>query len=281
MSVSGPVPEQGRLQITEATAGLFENSRLPMWIYDLRTLSFLAVNDAAVGCYGYSREEFRAMTVRQLHLPAETSAILDAALISPFSSKQERTWRHVKKDGTVIYVELARSAVHFAGESACLVIANDVSEGKKSELLYRMLMDTIPSSVLLLDENLCVVLANRNFLEKSRRTTGVTAGKRLAEVFPEVILAEMGLEQQIRNVFRSSHATQGQRLTYRAPGVPIRVYYYSVVPVNWAGQVDHVLLLMDDVTWIRRIPASPEAAKRRVDRRWVRIVEFRQFLTFG
>jgi PAS domain S-box-containing protein len=219
-----------------------------MWIYDLRTLSFLAVNDAAVERYGYSREEFLAMTVRQLHLRAERSALLDGVLKSPVSSVQERTWRHVRKDGTVIYVEVARSAVDFAGESACLVIANDVSEGKRSELLYRMLMDTIPSSVLLLDEDLRVVLANRNFLDKSRRTTGVTAGKRLAEVFPEVILAEMGLEQQIRNVFTSSHATEGQRLTYRAPGVPIRVYYYSIVPVNWGGQVDHVLFLMDDVT---------------------------------
>ena len=141
------------------------------------------------------------MTVRQLHLPAERSAAPRwGAEVACFLARK-RTWQHVKKDGTVIYVEVARSAVDFAGESACLVIANDVSEGKRSELLYRMLMDTIPSSVLLLDENLCVVLANRNFLEKSRQTTGVTAGKRLAEVFPEVILAEMGLEQQIRNVF--------------------------------------------------------------------------------
>ena len=250
-------------------AGLFENSRLPMWIYDPRTLSFLAVNDAAVECYGYSREEFLNMKVRQLYLRTESSAILNAALRSPFSSTQEPMWRHVTKDGTVIYVELAKSAVHFAGESTCLVMAHDVSEDKRSELLYRILMDTIPSSVLLLDENLRVVVANRNFLEKSRRTTGLTEGKRLAEVFPEVILAEMGLEQQIRNVFTSSHSTQGQRLTYRAPGVPIRVYYYSVVPVNWAGQVDHVLLLMDDVTEQMRLGEEI----RRMERRLASVVE--------
>jgi PAS domain S-box-containing protein len=209
------------------------------------------------------------MTVRQLHLPAERSALLDEALKSPASSTRERTWRHVKKDGTVIYVEAALSAVNFAGERACLVVAKDVSEGKRSELLCRMLMDTIPSSVLLLDENLCVALANRNFLEKSRLTTGGTVGKRLAEVFPEVILAEMGLERQIRNVFRSRHATQGQRLTYRAPGVPIRVYYYSVVPVNWAGQVDHVLLLMDDVTEQMRLGEEI----RRMERHLASVVE--------
>jgi len=242
---------------------------MPMWIYDLRTLSFLAVNDAAVECYSYSREEFLAMTVRQLHLPAERSAVLDGALKSPVSSVRKRTWQHVKKDGTVIYVEVVRSAVGFADKSACLVIANDVSEGKRSELLCRMLMDTIPSSVLLLDENLCVVMANRNFLEKSHQTVGLTAGKQLAEVFPEVILAEMGLERQIRDVFRSSHATQGQRLTYRAPGVPIRVYYYSVVPVNWAGQVEHVLLLMDDVTEQTRLGEEI----RRMERHLASVVE--------
>jgi len=235
MTVSGQVPEQAHAQLAKATAGFFENGTLPMWIYDLSTLAFLAVNGAAAECYGYSHEEFRAMTARQLHLRAERTASLDEVLSSPFSPQLERTWRHVRKDGTILYADVTCLPVSFAGHKACLVIAVDVSEGKRAELIYRMLMDTIPSSVLLLDVNLCVVLANRNFLEKSRLTTEVTAGKRLAEVFPEAILAGMGLEQQIRNVFRSSHATQGQRLTYRAPGVPIRVYYYSIVPVNWTG----------------------------------------------
>jgi PAS domain S-box-containing protein len=269
MTFSGHMTEQRHAEIGEATAGLFENSRLPMWIYDLRTLSFLAVNDAAVECYGYSREEFRSMTAQQLHLRAERSSSLDATLSSPTSSPEERTWRHVRKDGTVIFVEGTRFAVQFAGQSACLVLAIDVSEGKRAESIYRMLMDTIPSSVLLLDDNLCVVLANRNFLEKSRLSTDTTAGKRLSQVFPEVILAGMGLEQQIRKAFRSSHATQGQRLTYRAPGVPIRVYYYSVVPVNWTGQVDHVLLLMDDVTEQMRLGEEI----RRMERHLASVVE--------
>ncbi len=269
MAIAGRLPEHGSSPFDEATAGLFEKGSLPMWIYELPTLKFLAVNDAAVECYGYSREEFRGLTARQLHLSAERTSSLDAALSSPFSSPRQGAWRHLRKDGTVIYVETTGFAVSFAGHSACMVLAIDVSEGKRAELIYRMLMDTIPSSVLLLDENLCVVLANRNFLEKSRRTTDGTVGKRLAEVFPEAILAGMELEQQIRNVFRSSHATEGQRLTYRAPGVPIRVYYLSVVPVNWAGQVDHVLLLMDDVTEQMRLGEEI----RRMERHLASVVE--------
>jgi PAS domain-containing protein len=62
---------------------------------------------------------------------------------------------------------------------------------------------------------------------------------------------------------------QGQRLTYRAPGVPIRVYYCSVVPVNWAGQVDHVLLLMDDVTEQMRLGEEI----RRMERHLASVVE--------
>jgi PAS domain S-box-containing protein len=240
-----------------------------MWIYDPRTLSFLAVNNAAVKCYGYSRDEFLAMAARQLHLPTDMSVLLDVVLRSPVSAERKEVWRHIRKDGTVVYVEVLRSDVHVAGASACLVVAHDVSEGKRSELLYRMLMEAIPSSVLLLDENLCVVLANRNFLEKSHQTAGETSGKRLCEVFPEVILAEMGLEQQIRNVFRSNHAMEGQGLTYQAPGVPIRIYYYSVVPVNWGGQVDHVLLLMDDVTEQTRLGEEI----RRMERHLASVVE--------
>ena len=239
---------QGALQVTEATSRIFEESSLPMWVYDPRTLSFLAVNDATVERYGYSRAKFLTMTVQQLHVLEDRSNLLDVMLMSPVAEENKETWRHMKKDGTVVYVDASRFFTGVAGESTCLVVASDVSEGKKSELLYRMLMDAIPSSVLLLDDDLCVILANRNFLEKSRQTVGQTVGKRLTEVFPEVIVAEMGLEQQVRNVFKNNQAAQGQRLTYRTPGVPIRVYYYSIVPMSWGVQVDHVLFLMDDVT---------------------------------
>ena len=239
---------QEGLQVAEVTSGIFENSSLPMWVYDPQTFLFLAVNNAAVEYYGYPRAKLLTMTVQQLHVLEDRSNLLDVMLRSPVNREHKEVWRHVKKDGAVVYVEASRFFTHVAHERACVVVASDVSEGKKSELLYRMLVDTIPSSVLLLNDDLSVILANRNFLEKSRQTLGQTVGKRLTEVFPEVIVAGMRLEQQVRNVFRNNQATQGQRLTYRTPGVPIRVYYYSIVPVSWGVRVDHVLFLMDDVT---------------------------------
>src|ERR1035437_8425698 len=119
MIATDPVQDQRRLQIAEATAGLFENSGLARWIYNLRTLAFLAVDDAAVECYRYA---------------GEGAGRRGGAGNPAPDSRHDRTWRHVKTDGTVIYVEVARSAVIFAGERACLVLAYDVSDGKRSEV---------------------------------------------------------------------------------------------------------------------------------------------------
>ena len=133
----------------------------------------------------------------------------------------------------------------FAGS---VLVLSDLTAVRRSEMLYRTLTDCIPSSVLLLDGNLRVLFANRNFLHKSRRTESETLGRPLSEVFPDVILTELGLENQIRQVFGCPAPKQAQRLTYRAPGVPIRVYFYSIVPVALGPHADHVLVLMDDIT---------------------------------
>ncbi|MBN2208061.1 MAG: PAS domain S-box protein [Candidatus Coatesbacteria bacterium] len=114
--------------------------------------------------------------------------------------------------------------------------------------LYAMLLDTIPSSVLMIDQNMRVVLANQNFLKKSRRSEANTIGFPLEHIFPAVIIEEMDITGQIRQVFRSSEPSKGQRMLFRAPGVSMRTYYYRIVPFEWQGSVENVMLLMDDVT---------------------------------
>lgn len=135
--------------------------------------------------------------------------------------------------------------------------------------MYRMLVDSIPSSVVLIDEHLQVVLANRNFLEKARRLETETLGRQLIEVFPRVIVEELQLQKQVQLAFASQHAVQGQRLTYRAPGVPLRTYYYSVIPMVGGGQVGLVMLLLDDVTEQLRLAEEI----RRVERHLASVVE--------
>jgi PAS domain S-box-containing protein len=151
-------------------------------------------------------------------------------------------------------------------------MADNSPKSQRYRQLYEMLLDAIPSSVLLIDRDLRIASANRNFLEKNRRTLGDTIGHRLDEVFPAIIIDQMDFPGRIRGVFQQSRPTRGERMTYRAPGVPLRIYYYSILPFSWEGEVELAMLLMDDVTAQEQL--SEEV--RRVERHLASVVESAQ-----
>ncbi len=112
---------------------LFEQSPLPMWVYDAETLAFLAVNAAAIRHYGYSREEFLAMRITDIRPPEEVGALLENIRGGDVGSPLPNTWRHRTKDGTAIDVEITAGRVIFEGRDASLVLAHDVSVRKRLE----------------------------------------------------------------------------------------------------------------------------------------------------
>jgi PAS domain S-box-containing protein len=116
---------------------LFESNPHPMWVNDLETLSILAVNEAAIKHYGYSREEFLAMTIADIHPAADIPTLLaNMAKVTPGLNKKG-VWRHRKKDGSLIEVEITSYTLTFAGRSAQLVLANDVTEQRRAEKALR------------------------------------------------------------------------------------------------------------------------------------------------
>ena len=116
------------------TQMLFEASPTPMWVYDAETLAFLAVNDAAVRHYGYSREEFLGMTIKDIRPPEDVPRMLvDVAARGGPGDPAPETWRHLRKDGTLIDVEITAGRLDFEGRTAALVVAHDVSERKRLE----------------------------------------------------------------------------------------------------------------------------------------------------
>jgi PAS domain S-box-containing protein len=109
---------------------LFENSPLPMWIVDQETLRFLAVNDAAIRHYGFSREEFLSATaavIRPVRDPAPPGAA-EGTVIANTGMEEHR-----RKDGSVIQVEVTRHAVMFGGRRALFVLAQDLTDRRRAE----------------------------------------------------------------------------------------------------------------------------------------------------
>jgi PAS domain S-box-containing protein len=112
---------------------LFELNPQPTWIYDRETLRFLAVNQAAVGAYGYTREDFLAMTIRDIR-PAEDMETFQRNLSFQHDDmRSARIWRHRRMDGSVIYAELTTYALTFDGRAAEFVIAEDITQRKLTE----------------------------------------------------------------------------------------------------------------------------------------------------
>jgi PAS domain S-box-containing protein len=118
---------------------LFEANPQPMWVYDLETLAFLAVNDAAIGRYGYTREEFLGMTIADIR-PSEDVPRLIADVRAVTEGRHEAgLWRHRRKGGTIIDVEITSHVLRFDGRRAELVHAHDVTERLRSEARVRQI----------------------------------------------------------------------------------------------------------------------------------------------
>ncbi len=111
---------------------LFAHSSLPMWVYDPETLEFLEVNETATEQYGYSREEFLKMKITDVR-PAEDVPKLMQALQGPPENWPIGPWRHRRKDGLLMDMEVRGKTIEFAGKPARLVVLQDVSERVSAE----------------------------------------------------------------------------------------------------------------------------------------------------
>jgi len=126
------------LQENEASFRLmFASNPLPMWVYDLKTLKFLEVNDVAVENYGYTRDEFLQMTIADIR-PFEDQARLQEDIARDRPALQHSgQWQHRLKDGRVIDVEIISHTLELSGKRAALVVAQDITQRKQAEAALR------------------------------------------------------------------------------------------------------------------------------------------------
>jgi PAS domain S-box-containing protein len=107
---------------------LFENNPNPMWIYDLETLKFLEVNRAAIEHYGYTREEFLTMNLKDIRPDEDVPKLLENIETHSDIYQNSGNWRHLKKNGDIIYVQIASHSITYNGRPARHVMVNDVTE---------------------------------------------------------------------------------------------------------------------------------------------------------
>lgn len=133
---------------------IFKRNPTPLFVFDCATLRYLAINDAAVARYGYTEKEFLEMTLLDLR-PAEDHAILKRELANRQSGfVSVGRWRHRRKDGTVLPVEIYAHNISYGGRDARIVSAIDITEQedamaafRASEARYRALSESAPLGI--------------------------------------------------------------------------------------------------------------------------------------
>ncbi|MBA4318718.1 MAG: hypothetical protein C0412_09975 [Flavobacterium sp.] len=129
---------------------MFLNNPQPMWIYDLNNFSFLEVNDAAIQHYGYTKEEFLCMTLKDIRPLEDVPLLIKDLEIQHNNLNQSGIWRHTKKNGEIIFVEITSHQITFDNRPARHVLVHDITEKIKvkeslkiSEEKYRNIFENV------------------------------------------------------------------------------------------------------------------------------------------
>lgn len=246
---------------------LFESSPQPMWVHDVATLRFLAVNDAAVRCYGWSRDELLAMTLADLRPPDPPCDTPETGSSGEHGIDDDGIRRHRRKDGTAIHVHVTTHTLEFENRAAELVLATDVTEQVRAEAelqrtheLLRGVVEQSPAPIYTISLGGSVTSWNRAAEETFGWTAAEVLGKPLpivqAESEPEFrqLLARVRAGEALREVELVRHRRDGSRIVLDLAAAPL---------CDSGGAVTGVVALATDVTARKR--AEEEARRLAVE----------------
>lgn len=231
---------------------IFLNNPRPMWIYDAETLAFLEVNEMAVAEYGYSRDAFLSMTLKDIS-PKEDAARLLTSLTSEESAlRHNGHWRHVRKNGSIIDVDIVSHLLTFKGRKAALVVIDNITERNRMERELKRTNETLrtliaesPLGVIASDSEGIVTIwnpaAERIFGWKAAETIG-----RAAPITPDD--KQLFTQQLRRSVMEGESFTDIEIRRLHKNGDMIDVSL-SVAPLrDMEGEINGMMAVYADIS---------------------------------
>jgi PAS domain S-box-containing protein len=242
---------------------LFSKNPLPMWVVDLETLAFLAVNDAAIQNYGYSAAQFAAMTVVDLHLPEDVGPVQarffgDQRLLPT----RNLVVKHRKKDGSVFSADITSCPINFSGRLAKLALAVDVTERRHAEALIReqaALLDLASDAILVRDLSGRVSFWNKGAERLYGWTADSAHGSQIADLFPDSDGAALDAAEE-ELLARGEWSGELRKLTQS--GREVTVTSRWTLLRDDKGEPRSVLIIDTDTTETKKLEAQFLRAQR-------------------
>jgi PAS domain S-box-containing protein len=243
---------------------LFEFSPQPMWVYDVETLRFLAVNQTALLKYGYTRATFLAMTLADIRSPEEIPARRKTIANGPHPAGNSSVWRHRRADGTLIWAEVTSHAIRYEDRAARLVVATDITAAleaeralRESEERLRAVVNSAPLILFAFDAEGVFTLFEGQALEAVGQKQGEAVGHSIFQRYadrPDIV----------REARRALEGEAG-RSHFVFPNVELDVRYTPVKDER--GQVTSIIGVATDISERIRIEQELRDARQDLEKR--------------
>ena len=241
---------------------LFENNPVPMWVVDPETLSFIAVNEAAVAHYGYTGEQFLTMTVADLVCGDEHDRVASYMRALPEVQLSGNVRQHRKADGSNIDVTVFSRTLNYNGRQARLAVIYDITKSKMTEAeLHRTknfidaVIEHVPLPILVKDvaglgvdaSGSRFTLFNKAYEELTGDSRDSLIGRTAHEIYPKeradlIVRSDNEALQSDKVVLTSEHPIQTSHNGIRS------VIAKKTIIQDDQGKPQYLLTVIDDVT---------------------------------
>jgi len=231
---------------------LFQNNPHPMYMFDAETLSFLAVNDAAVAHYGYSEAQFLSMTLGDIRDAEDIPRLRHS--VRSVSGIYSGSWKHRTSSGSVITVEITSHELSYGGRPARVALANDITEAKQAEAALQKerdfieaVVDTIGNIVVVIDVDGNIVRMNR----ACEQLTGYTLAEAKGRSWLQIMLApeELGrLREAFDDLCAGNYPNTHEYYIVHRDGSRRLVAWSNTALLDTDGQVEYIVGTGVDIT---------------------------------
>ncbi|HET6556741.1 MAG TPA: PAS domain S-box protein, partial [Prolixibacteraceae bacterium] len=240
----------------ESYQNLFEANPHPLWVYQRETLLFLAVNATAINHYGFSNQEFLSMTIVDLHPQEDIPTFINQLQNVEVSLHEIGVWRHYKKNGQIIWVEITAHPINWCGQQAVVVLAHDITERKLAEEDLKTALQQLefhennsPMAVIEFNNKFQI----RRWSENARSIFGWNTEEILGKTIDEIRWVHEEDVQKVEDLIADMIASQRTsnchtNRNYRKDGSVITCEWYNSALVDSNGKLISVHSLVMDIT---------------------------------